>query len=109
MNNQPALIFSTGVVQEPQALQSAAVQEIVEDVASNRTGPNRTPRQVSRTSVDGKTPYLSEICGTSASPPSGGLWIPEVVNKRQSTSPNFWKSGELDAAIDGKLKECFAI
>ena len=102
-NNQLALLASTGSVQAPQALQLPVSQEIVADAASNRTVPNRTPQQVSRTGVDGTTPYISEICGNSASPPSSGLWNSGIVNKRQSTSLNFCKSNELDAAADGKF------
>ena len=66
-------------------------------------GPNRTPQQVISTGVDGTTPYLRVICGTSASYPFGGLWIPGIVNKLQSDSPNFWKSDEFDGAVDGNF------
>ena len=71
--------------------------------ALDRTGPNRTPRQVSRTGVDGKTSSLRGVYVTSAFPPSGSLWSPRIVNKRQSTSPNFWKYDEFNTAVNGNL------
>ena len=73
------------------------------DADLGRTVPNRIPWKVSRNGVDGMTPSLSDILGTSASPPSGGFWRLGIVNKRQSTFPNFWKSNELDAAVDGNF------
>ena len=98
-----ALITSTGVVKLPQALQSPAVQEIFVNAASKRKVSNKTPRRVIRNYVDRRTPSISGICGTSAFPPSGGLWIPGTANERQSTSPNFWQAHELDAPVDGKF------
>ena len=43
------------------------------------------------------------INGTSAAPPSSGLWSPIIGNIRQSTSPNFRNSYELNAAVDRKF------
>ena len=71
--------------------------------ASNRTRPNRNPTLVSSTSMDGTTPSQSDVCGTILSPHSGGLWTPGIVNKWKSASPNFWKSDEFDAAVDGNF------
>ena len=78
-------------------------------MAADRAVPNRTLRRVSRTGVDRMNPSLRGICGTSAyfssPPPYGGLWRPGIINKRQSTSPNFWESNELDASIDGNFSD----
>ena len=101
--NQPTLFIIAGVVQAPHALHSPAVQEIVVDAALNRTGPTRTLRQFIRTVLDGTNPDLSDICGTSASPPSGDLWSPGIVNKQKPNLPNLCKSDELDAVIDKKI------
>ena len=119
------------IVMVPQMLKSPEVQEIVTDTASNNTGINRTPQQISKTGIGGTTPYhsgisetstpalsdingtiidrnyaptcgiieTSGISGTSAAPPSSGLWSPRIVNIRQSTTPNFRKSNELNADI----------
>ena len=84
-------------------LQLPTVQEISADADFDSTGPNRIPRKVIRNYVDGATSDLSNICETRTSPPSGSLWSPGIVNKRQYDSPNLWKSDELYAAADGKF------
>ena len=74
-------------------------------------GENSTPRQVSRNSVDGTTLVTSGISGNynpdpsvisviSAAPPSGGLCSPRIGNIWQSTSPNFRKFDEFNAAVN---------
>ena len=72
-------------------------------MAVDRTGPKVTPQKGSRTCVDRTTPSLRRVFKTSNSPPSGGLWSPGIVNKWQSTSPNFCKYDELGAAVDRSL------
>ena len=82
VNKKSTLLISAGVVQATQVLQLPAVQEIVSYTALVRTEPNRTLQRVRSTGVDRTTLYLSGICGTSASPHSGGLLIPGVFNKQ---------------------------
>ena len=100
MNNKVDLSIITGIVHVPQTLKLPAVQEIVAGPSSNRTGTNRTPRQISRTGIDRTIPVPSGISGTSAFPPSGGLWSPIFGNIWQSTSPNFSKSNEFNASVN---------
>ena len=56
-------------------------------------------RGISRTSYAPQ----SGIIGTSAAPPSGGIWSPIIGNIRKSNSPNFIDSDELNAAVDRKF------
>ena len=99
-NNQPALSISTGILQAPQTLKLPVVQEFVAYTDLNNTGGNRTSRKVSRTGVDGDIPSPSGISVTSYAPYSGCFWNPRIGIIRQSTTPIFRKSDELNAAID---------
>ena len=73
--------------------------------ALGRTVKNRTLQRVIRTGENRTTLALRGICGTGASPPSGGLWGPGIVNKRQSTYPNSCKSNKLGASVDVNLSD----
>ena len=118
---------------KPQTLMLYVVQRIVIGAASNNTGTNRNLQRISRTGVNGNTPfhsgisetstpdsidnsgtrvkrinrtftqYPSGISRTSADQPACGLWSPRIGNIWQSTSPNLRKYDELNAAIDGKF------
>ena len=72
-SNQPSLLISTRFVQAPQALQLPVVQAIIKDMDVDRKLTNWTLRRVSSTDMGGTTRVLRGICGTSTSPPSGGL------------------------------------
>ena len=88
------------IVLAPQMILTPATKEVATDAASCGAWVNRTPRQVSRTGVDGSTP--GDIChdvrivepnstlliGIVTTPPPCGLNASQkVTNKWQPTSP----------------------
>ena len=96
-----------------------ATKEIIADVVSVSVWTSRTPRLVSRTGVDRRTPVnignsicifeppppvLIEIIGTA--PPCGLNASQEFVDKRQSTSPGLVRqSQKLNTFVDRKLSD----
>ena len=118
---------------KPQTLMLYVVQRIVIGAASNNTGTNRNLQRISRTGVNGNTPfhsgisetstpdsidnsgtrvkrinrtftqYPSGISRTSAAPPDGGLWGPRIGNIWQSTSPKIRNSNESNADVDARF------
>ena len=93
--NQSALIISIGVVQAPQALHLAVVQETVADATLDNIGTNRYPRQIIRTGVDGITSALRGICRISYHSPSSSFWSSGIANNSNPLpqiygSPNNW-------------------
>ena len=92
------------------------MKEVVTDAALASVWKNRTPRQVSRTGVNGNTPgkncnaisvieltspVMIGIVGTS--PPCSLNVIQQISNKQQSTSSGLVRQTQkLDAVVDGK-------
>ena len=70
----------------------------VQSVISETSTP--APSVISGTIIDGTSSPTCGIIGTNTSPPSSGLWILRIGNIRQSDSPNFRKSDELNADIN---------
>ena len=58
LNNQPVLIISTGVVQDPKELKFPTMEEVISITTVYNTGENKTPWRFSRTVSDGSTPVL---------------------------------------------------
>ena len=110
----------------PQTLLTPVVKEIFADATSGNTWNNRTPRRISRTSIDGYTPISTPIhsgirnsstpasiestgtrvtgtripIGTTA-PPCGLNLSPNIYDIRKSATPYLRKSNKLDTSIDG--------
>ena len=97
------------------------------DVTSGNAWTNRTPRQISRTGVDGsipvstpihigmikysnpyssdsnKTRILIESNDNTTAPPCGLNVIPKINDIRQSGTPDLRDSNKLENSIDGKF------
>ena len=59
--NQPDLTIRTEVVQDPQFLKTATLEEVIADMTVYNTGVNMTLGRIIITDVDGSTPVT---CGT---------------------------------------------
>ena len=102
------------IVLAPQTLMMPTVHKISVDATWVNVWTNRTPRQVSRTVIDGTTPgNIVHACGVGETssldiigiieatvPPCGLNVSHEIADIRQSASPDLIKSNKLDTYIN---------
>ena len=106
VNNQLAMNFSTGGIQALQALYIPATQEVIVVMTKYNTGEKKTTQRVSCTGINGSNTAASDS-GTSAvasftspTPPYVFNWNGRIGNIRQTATPNFRETSELQTSID---------
>ena len=110
--NQPAMTLRTGVIPVPQALNMPAMEEGIAVTTVYKKGTNRNPWIVIRNGIDGSTPASGDS-GTSAVDgsttavsfcpsltPLYEICNSSIENIRQTTTPSFRETSELNTLID---------
>ena len=111
-NNQLAMTIITGVIPAPQALNMPAMEEGIAVTTVYKKGTNRNPWIVIRNGIDGSTPASGDS-GTSAVDgsttavsfcpsltPLYEICNSSIENIRQTTTPSFRETSELNTLID---------
>ena len=119
-NNQLSLAISTGAVKAPKSLKTLVMEEFVAITTAYNTRANSNHWRVISSSFDVSTPVTTltrDVDGVSGtnhvfpSPPQPYcfIWNFRIVNIRQTNTPSFIKSIELNTPIDRTLINDFLL